>query len=512
MIRWMLVIVALSAVACGGKGDPIGSDDTGNSSGDDTGPEDTAPPDTGETTTEPLQSLADADAVLWGDAPGDYAGSGVVFAGDVTGDGHGDILVGVTADSEGGSAPGSAVLLAGPLEGEATLGEVGVVLAGSGTETAGLSLAGLGDVNGDEVDDFAVGAPYSAGAGVQRGAVYLFHGPVSTGGDLSEADGIVSGGMNYALAGWAIDGGEDIDGDGQPDLLVAAKWQGTASTPYAGTVYVLSDIPSGDTTVLDADHALQGEETEDVVGQSVALIDDVDGDGLADLLTGAVWLSPDDEREHAGGAYLVTSTTLATLDAGATSLEAATARLEGEDAEDLAGWDVSGTDVSGDGVGDLVISAPSHTEVEGVEQAGITYVVFGPVEGTVDLADADVRIIGDELLEWSGAAVSSAGDQDGDGIADLWMGSLYRSPGDSYIAGAALLFTGISSGDIALSDAAVTMAGAAEYDAAGWAVDGGEDIDGDGEPDLLVGASGADRDGSEDVGSVHLKLGPLVAR
>ena len=140
----------------------------------------------------------------------------------------------------------------------------------------------------------------------------------------------------------------------------------------------------------------------------------------------------------------------------------------------------------------------------------MTYLVFGPVQGTVELADADARLVGDELLEWSGAAVTGAGDQDGDGRADVLVGSIYRSPGDSFIAGGALLFTDLSSGDRVLSDATLSLAGSLENDVAGWAVDGGVDVDGDAVPDVLVGASGADRGGVVDVGSVHLVLGSLA--
>lgn len=496
--------------ACGGTGDPIGGDDTGSTTPpgettDDTAGEDSAAPEPA------MVALADADAVLWGDAAGDYAGSTVAFVGDVTGDGSGDLLVGVPADAKGAGAAGSVVVVPGPLSGESTLAEAGHALAGAGLETAGLAIAGLGDVSGDGQDDFAVGAPYSSGGGVQQGAVYIFTTATTESGDLSEADVTLVGGTNYILAGWSLGSGGDLNGDGQADLVVGAKWQSAGSALYAGAAYIFTELPAEQGDMRDADHQLSGEDAEDVAGQSVAIVDDVDGDGKDDVLVGAVWQSPDDERSHAGAAYLVTDAALS--GSGPISLADATAKMVGQGADDLAGWDVaSAGDVNGDGSGDILVSAPAHTEVVGYEEAGATYLLFGPVEGTIELADADARLIGDELLEWSGASVHSAGDQDGDGLPDIAVGSIYRSPGEGYIAGGVALFTGVGAGDTWLSEAMRTYAGAQEYDAAGWDIDAGVDMNGDGVADLLVGASGADRDKDTDLGSVHVFYGPLVSQ
>jgi len=489
--------------ACNGMGDPIGFPDTGEPGGEDSGQD-----------WETYRELSDADAVLWGDAAGDYAGAAVTFVGDVTGDDNPDLLIGVPAHAKGAFTPGSAVVVPGPITGEATLSEVGWALPGSGTETAGTAVSGLGDINGDDLADFAIGAPYSAAGGVQRGAVYVFFGPLAEGGaPLDSADAVVQGASNYALGGWSVDGGADVNGDGFSDLLIGAKWQGGPGTAYAGAAYLFYDSPSGTTNLAEANHIFQGEAASDVAGHSVSMAGDVDGDGRSDLLVGAVWVSPDATREHAGGAYLLTASDLAKQPEGEHSLSTASAKLLGEDTDDLAGWDVAAAgDVNGDGKDDILITAPAHMESKTVDESGVTYVLFGPITGTVELADADAKLLGDQVLEWSGASVAGAGDQDGDGLDDVLIGSPYRSIGKNYLGGGAMLFTEVTAGDRALSTAKVELAGGLEYDSAGWAMDAGADFNGDGMPDMVIGASGADRGEDADIGSIHLVFGRLAGQ
>ncbi len=108
----------------------------------------------------------------------DYVGFSVSGAGDVDGDGFGDVLVGAIGDDTGGEDAGAAFLFYGPLTGALTLAEAGATLVGAAPgDHAGWSVAGPGDIDRDGFDDVLVGAPDVDGEEEDDvGAAYLFLG------------------------------------------------------------------------------------------------------------------------------------------------------------------------------------------------------------------------------------------------------------------------------------------------------------------------------------------------
>ncbi|MSP56479.1 MAG: hypothetical protein EXR69_12890 [Myxococcales bacterium] len=258
-------------------------------------------------------TLGAAAATWQGETAGDYAGVALAAAGDVTGDGQGDFLVGASGYDDGGTAGGRAYLLPGPLApgawalAAATTSFTGLV-PDSGApppphgafgvgDGIGDALLGPGDLNGDGVDDLVLGASGDATLGANTGRVVVFRGPIPPGHRLvSEADLIVTGVSAGSYAGSPSVGPGDLTGDGRADLLIAADGTGP------GTVYLIegSDL-EGSVPIDQAAARFEGEADGDLFGFALSA-GDVDGDGEIDILvgspasnrggdlTGAVWL------------------------------------------------------------------------------------------------------------------------------------------------------------------------------------------------------------------------------
>ncbi len=207
--------------------------------------------------------------------------------GDVDQDGVDDVIV--SAGGTGASPPGAFVLL-GPVNGMLSLGSAAERLTtGALDDQAGAAVAGPGDTDGDGYADAAFGAPGATDdAGLVPGSAWLLRGPEV---DCSPfCDGAVFvGDHDGERVGAALVGPGDLDGDGLDELAVGAP-----EHPGGGAVFVLADAPVGDLGESDANSTLTGEGS----GQAGGLlfrVGDVDADGLddlgvGDLTRGVLWV------------------------------------------------------------------------------------------------------------------------------------------------------------------------------------------------------------------------------
>ncbi len=341
--------------------------------------------------------LSSVDALRIGAAEAPLTDLAVV--GDIDGDGYGDVALG-SAGAEGGA--GAVWLWTGPQEGGALL-DLPWKLVGPLAGGADLAAA-AGDLNGDGAADLVVGAP-------EKDAVYLISGPLGGGGSV-EAIGHEVRGASGDLA--AVVSLGDIDGDGLDDLAF-----GSPQRSSEGRLWVVYGPGTALSSLSDADAEINAVEAESELGASLAAVGDCNGDGLPDLLAGAPGL--DQAGSDVGGAYLFYGPL-----SGVTDASVAAVTFAGEFTNDMAGAAVAGGgDVNADGALDFAFGAP------GMDQAGtasgMTYLLYGPVAGAVELKFADAFFEGTERHEESGAALSLGADLGGDGYRDLLIGA----PGNS---------------------------------------------------------------------------------
>ena len=270
--------------------------------------------------------------------------------------------------------------------------------------------------------------------------------------ELSSLDGSngfkLSGEAGSDNAGCSVASAGDVNGDGFADVIVGARLA-DPNGGDSGASYVVFGKASGfaanfDLSSLDGSDGfkLGGVAAGDKAGSSVASAGDVNGDGFADLIVGAHYADPHGVF-NSGASYVVfgkasgfaKNLNLSSLD-GSNGF-----RISGTVAFLFSGGSVaSAGDVNGDGFADLIVGAPSASN-----HKGLSYVVFGKASGfaaNIDLSVLDgsngFRISGEANLDVSGFSVSSAGDVNGDGFADLIVGAPNADPhgafsGASYV-------------------------------------------------------------------------------
>ena len=368
-----------------------------------------------------------------------------------------DLAVGAVSDDDVASSAGAIYILF--MNADGTVASEQKITGGVGgfpdtlnaSDRFGSGIAALGDLDGDGVEDIAVGASGDDDGGTSAGGVFILfmnddgtvsstthicHGTSGFSGDLS------SGSPEFGVAVAPIG---DLNGDTNMDLVVGAfgdddggGGRGAAYVLFLnsdGTVSAdqkISDLAGGFTGTLD---------DNDNFGVAVGAIGDLDGDTNEDIIVAA---RLDDDGGGGRGAVYVLF-----LDSDGTVLShqkisSTTGGFSGGlDDADYFGTSVDRIgDINNDGIEDIAVGC--RGDDDGSSASGAIWILFLDTDGTV-LGEQKISALeggltgpltGDEF----GYGVTSMGDLDGDGRQDIAVGERYRDDGGSNRGAAWILF------------------------------------------------------------------------
>ena len=399
----------------------------------------------------------------------------------------------------------------------------------------GFSVAGIGDINNDGIEDIAVGAPLDDDGGDRTGAVYILF--MDADGTVDDTTGFqkisdTAGGItpntldNFDQFGFSVAGIGDIDNDGIPDLAVGAPFDDDEDA-NSGAVYILfmdadgtvddikgfqkiSDTAGGFTAILDQ---------SDQFGGSIARIGDIDNDGIEDIAVGAQF---DDDGDNARGAvYILFMDADGTVD-DTTGFQKISDQAGGFtadtlDNDDRFGRSVAGIgDINNDGIPDIAVGAINDDD--GGTSRGAIYILFMDADGTVDDTTGFQKISDTaggftatlDTFDFFGGSIAGIGDINNDGIEDLAVGAVGDDDGGTSTGAVYILFMDAdgtvddTTGFQKISSTAGGFTATLDIgDLFGRSVARIGDINNDGIEDIAVGAY-LDDDGGTNRGAVYI--------
>ncbi|MBF0185243.1 MAG: FG-GAP repeat protein, partial [Magnetococcales bacterium] len=504
-----------------------------------------------------LGSLNGSDGFrMNGVGAGDSVGWAVGSAGDFNGDGYNDLLLGAPRSANSGVHSGTSYLLFGHAGAFASAIDLSSLDGQSGFRIDGLSDGGYagmfvnaaGDLNGDGFSDLIIGAATASPNGGSSGASYVIYGNamgvtsvrVGSATGSSSAEQFIGGNGNDAMNGG---GGADVfhGGAGNDSIVVtdtsfqlADGGSGSDTLSFSGTglSITLSSLRGHIQGIETLDMTGSGNNTLTLTALDVLNLSDsgntltIEGNGGDVVNAGGGWIDG-----GISGAYHVYTQGQATLHVATAVTTIAPAsvmalsslngsngfQMVGVMAADLSGRSVSSAgDINGDGFDDLLIGAPAfHSGTP-----GSAYVVFGgstAFSAQINLTSLNgsngFRLVGVTASDYAGIAVNTAGDINGDGLADMIVGAYYADPNGSTSGASYVIFGQTSAFAPTLNLSSLDgvngfrLNGVAANDRSGWYVSDAGDLNGDGLADIVIGAQFADPGGLSNAGSAYVLFG-----
>jgi hypothetical protein len=393
------------------------------------------------------------------------------------------------------------------------------ILGTLSNEGCGEHFSGIGDVSGDGIDDFIIGASANG-----AGRAYLFYGRLDAQWtNLTVADAqasFVGEGVGDWFGRWTTGLG-DVNGDGYADFAVSSMMNNDGGSD-AGKAYLFfgSSSPTwtNDTPATQADVAITGEAANDRLGHGIYGIGDTNGDGYDDFIVSAFW--NDDGGTDAGQLYLFLGRAQNQW-LSAYSAAEANASWVGT-AYDGLSLDAAGVgDINNDGFSDFAVGALYNV---GGDVRRKVYLIFGSDEAdwVMDqpISQSNASLVGEidpflSTIALSVDWISGAGDVNNDGFDDILFGA-YEEDVVEAQSGQAYLFFGRSTEkwahDMAFSTANASFVGLTTDHYCGWCVAGVGDVNGDSFADITISATTrmSFPAFSQGAGTVYLFLGNVT--
>ena len=379
-----------------------------------------------------------ADTPAWmgeSNQPYSWFGSSVAAAGDVNGDGYGDIIIGAPrydiTDTLALTDTGQAFVYYGGPAGIVT-GTLWTAHTDQSLARFGTAVATAGDVNGDGYSDVIITANGYDAEETNEGAAFVYRG--GPGGlDATPAWTVHPTGQAFANFGRSASSAGDVNGDGYSDVIIGAPWYDTGTTDedrdrgaayvYRGGLAGLSNAPAWTVT---------GDRREAEFGISVSTAGDVNNDGYSDVIVGAYKYTQDSAHPWREGAAFV-------YHGGSGGLETSPAWEErgGQESAKFGLAVATAGDMNGDGYTNVAASAYNYNTT--YTNTGRVLVYDGGAGGLVGSYTWSAE--GDQEGAGLGYAVSTAGDVNGDNYSDLIAGAPTYNDGQMD-EGAAFLYLG----------------------------------------------------------------------
>jgi hypothetical protein len=483
---------------------------------------------------------------LAGVEEGDRAGYSVSGAGDFNGDGFADIIVGAYRAVRDGQPRGQAYVIFGTSDPMPPRVELGSLADGQGFtirgaqagDLAGMEVSGIGDINGDGLDDIAIGAPSAHTLEQEAGRVYILFGrrdgfgATVDLGELPEGTGVVLESIVRGEAGRALYGIGDFNGDGFSDLAIGAPSTRNDYGVTAGRVYVVFGSDEWPAKLsLDVlqergrGFRIEGRRAGDRAAWSVGGGGDFNGDGFPDLLVGAPRIF-NPQPLDTGEAYVVYGGPGPhEFDLSLYYLNGANgARLTGFLENQWLGTSVTAVgDLRGEGSSSILVGASKSWpggRPDGVDEGGHVFLLAGMSEfqrAVIPMEEADLLLLqhfegayAGDFLGWSTAGV---GDTDGDGRPDFLLSAHSADPVDANAGRVYRLSSQprafMSRNSMRLIDPEVVevFEGRGRWQIAGVSVSAAGDFNGDGLADFIIGAPGGSPREGDKIGRAFLVFG-----